>query len=87
MNMGAWTFMEPRLRAMGYPPRYVGRDSSASPATGSRAVHLREQKELVEAALAGETPHMVRGSRNRQQNGQAKESMAPVVDNASETPD
>jgi 2-oxoglutarate dehydrogenase E1 component len=87
MNMGAWTFMEPRLRAMGYLPRYVGRDSSASPATGSRAVHLREQKELVEAALAGETPHLVRGSRNGQQNGQGNDSMAAVADGAGEMPD
>src|SRR5439155_4959504 len=87
MNMGAWTFMEPRLRAMGYSPRYVGRDSSASPATGSRAVHLREQKELVEAALGGATPHLVRGSRNGQQSAQQKESLAAVVDGAGEQPD
>src|SRR5262249_36957573 len=31
MNMGGWTFMEPRLRALGHAPLYVGRDSSASP--------------------------------------------------------
>ena len=34
-NMGGWSFMEPRLRAMGYAVEYVGRDASASPATGS----------------------------------------------------
>jgi 2-oxoglutarate dehydrogenase E1 component len=62
LNMGGWTFMEPRLRAMGYAPRYVGRDSSASPATGSRQIHLREQKELVEAALTGPLPHLVRAT-------------------------
>jgi 2-oxoglutarate dehydrogenase E1 component len=62
LNMGGWTFMEPRLRAMGYAPRYVGRDSSASPATGSRQIHLREQKELVEAALTGPVPHLVRAT-------------------------
>jgi 2-oxoglutarate dehydrogenase E1 component len=83
MNMGAWTFMEPRLRAMGYSPRYVGRDSSASPATGSRAIHLREQKELVEAALAGEAPHLVRGSRNGQQSAPSQEAVAAVVDRTS----
>ena len=87
MNMGAWTFMEPRLRAMGYSPRYVGRDSSASPATGSRAVHLREQKELVEAAWGGEAPHLVRGSRNGQQVPKPQESMAAAVDGAAELPD
>src|SRR5438874_1265401 len=31
-NMGGWTFLEPRLRALGYPVEYVGRDASASPA-------------------------------------------------------
>jgi 2-oxoglutarate dehydrogenase E1 component len=60
LNMGGWTFMEPRLRAMGFDAKYVGRDASASPATGSRQIHLREQKELVEAAVAGEAPHLVR---------------------------
>jgi 2-oxoglutarate dehydrogenase E1 component len=60
MNMGGWFFMEPRLRAMGYEVQYVGRDASASPATGSRQVHLREQRELVEAALSGPVPHLVR---------------------------
>jgi 2-oxoglutarate dehydrogenase E1 component len=58
-NMGGWTFMEPRLRAKGYEVAYVGRDASASPATGSLAVHRREQKELVEAAIAGSVPHVV----------------------------
>jgi 2-oxoglutarate dehydrogenase E1 component len=62
LNMGGWTFMEPRLRRMNHPPKYVGRDSSASPATGSRQVHLREQKELVEAALTGTGDHLVRAS-------------------------
>jgi 2-oxoglutarate dehydrogenase E1 component len=60
LNMGGWTFMEPRLRALGGTVKYVGRDSSASPATGSRKIHLREQKELVEAAIAGTAPHLVR---------------------------
>jgi 2-oxoglutarate dehydrogenase E1 component len=60
MNMGGWTFMEPRLRAMGYDAKYVGRDASASPATGSRQIHLREQRELVEAAVSGSAPHLVR---------------------------
>jgi 2-oxoglutarate dehydrogenase E1 component len=60
MNMGGWTFMEPRLRALGYDVKYVGRDASASPATGSRKIHVREQKELVEAAIAGQVPHLVR---------------------------
>jgi len=60
LNMGGWTFMEPRLRAMSYAVKYVGRDTSASPATGSHHVHVREQKELVTAAISGSAPHLVR---------------------------
>jgi 2-oxoglutarate dehydrogenase E1 component len=58
-NMGAWSFMEPRLRAQGVELQYVGRDASASPAAGSRPVHVREQHEIVEAALKGKAPHLV----------------------------
>ncbi len=61
-NMGGWTFMEPRLRALGYEFKYVGRDASASPATGSRQVHLREQQELVEVAISRQVPHLVRAN-------------------------
>jgi 2-oxoglutarate dehydrogenase E1 component len=60
LNMGGWTFMEPRLRALGWNVKYIGRDTSASPATGSRKIHLQEQKELVEAAITGTAPHLVR---------------------------
>jgi 2-oxoglutarate dehydrogenase E1 component len=60
LNMGGWAFMDSRLRAMGYSPQYVGRDASASPATGSHHVHEHEQHELVEVALAGSVPHQVR---------------------------
>ena len=52
-NRGAWTFMEPRLRAL-LPDTiltYVGRDAAASPATGSMAEHIQEERELVAAAL------------------------------------
>jgi 2-oxoglutarate dehydrogenase E1 component len=51
-NMGGWAFAEPRVRAMGFPIQYVGRDASASPATGSHHVHEREQKLLVDGAFA-----------------------------------
>ena len=59
-NMGAWTFVAPRLQElMGFPFQYVGRDASASPATGSHAVHDREQSELVEVAIGAAIPHLV----------------------------
>ena len=49
---GGWTFVAPRLQELlGSPFQYVGRDASASPATGSKLVHDREQAELVEAAV------------------------------------
>ncbi|MDY3553592.1 2-oxoglutarate dehydrogenase E1 component [Gemmata sp. JC717] len=51
-NMGGWSFVEPRLRAMSFPFEYIGRDASASPATGSHHVHELEQKLLVDAAFA-----------------------------------
>jgi 2-oxoglutarate dehydrogenase E1 component len=59
--MGAWSFVAPRLNElMGVPFQYVGRDASASPATGSKLVHDREQSELVEAAVVGDAvPHLV----------------------------
>jgi 2-oxoglutarate dehydrogenase E1 component len=68
LNMGGWTFMEPRLRALNIAAKYAGRDTSASPATGSRQIHVREQRELVEAAFAGPVPHLVRSTGD----GQAK---------------
>jgi 2-oxoglutarate dehydrogenase E1 component len=62
-NMGAWTFVSPRLHdLMGFPFQYVGRDASASPATGSKLVHDQEQKELVEAAIGAAVPHLVTAS-------------------------
>ncbi len=76
MNMGAWTFMEPRLRALGFAVAYVGRDSSASPATGSYRVHVREQKELVEAAIGGPVPHLVRASGNAQRAALVQQELA-----------
>jgi 2-oxoglutarate dehydrogenase E1 component len=52
-NRGAWSFMEPRLRAM-FPDTllaYFGRDESASPAVGSVKMHQVEERELIGAAL------------------------------------
>jgi 2-oxoglutarate decarboxylase len=54
-NMGGWTFVEPRLQEFtpgGRRPVYVGRVASASPATGSYAIHQAEQARLVSEALS-----------------------------------
>ncbi|WP_165230492.1 2-oxoglutarate dehydrogenase E1 component [Aquisphaera insulae] len=59
-NMGAWTFVAPRLQELTKGHfQYVGRDASASPATGSKLVHDQEQAELVEAAIGATVPHLV----------------------------
>ncbi len=52
-NMGAWTFIEPRLRAMfRRDVQYAGRNASASPAVGALARHKREQAALISEAFS-----------------------------------
>ncbi len=52
-NMGAWTFIEPRLRTIFCTEiAYAGRDASASPAVGALARHKREQVRLVADAFS-----------------------------------
>ena len=53
-NMGAWSFVAPRLAALlgGVPLAYVGRVASGSPATGSARLHDLEQQRILTAALA-----------------------------------
>src|SRR5213595_3069377 len=52
-NMGAWSFIEPRLRTMFCSEiAYAGRDASASPAVGALARHKREQAALVADAFS-----------------------------------
>jgi 2-oxoglutarate dehydrogenase E1 component len=63
-NMGGWFFIEPRLRALGFPFDYVGRDASASPATGSKHVHDLEQAELLAQAFTAAGTYQVAVGRN-----------------------
>ncbi len=52
-NMGAWTFIEPRLRALfGREISYAGRNASASPAVGALTLHKVEQAQLIWEALS-----------------------------------
>ncbi len=60
-NQGAWTFIEPniewvlgRIKATHSRPRYVGRATSASPATGLASQHKAQQAALVDEALTME---------------------------------
>lgn len=80
LNMGAWSFMEPRLRALTGAVKYLGRDTSASPATGSRKIHLREQQELVESAMTGTLPHLVRAYPVQKKRREIREGEIPVKD-------
>ncbi|MBM3583855.1 MAG: 2-oxoglutarate dehydrogenase E1 component [Alphaproteobacteria bacterium] len=58
-NMGAWTFVDPRIEALlerlrhrAKRPIYAGRPEAASTATGYLKVHLQGQKALVGEAIA-----------------------------------
>lgn len=58
-NQGAWTFIEPniewvlsRIKAKHTRPAYVGRATSASPATGLASQHKAQQAALVNDALS-----------------------------------
>jgi 2-oxoglutarate dehydrogenase E1 component len=53
-NMGAWTYVQPRLRAsIGTLTtlRYIGRPERASPAEGYKATHDAEQARIVKDVL------------------------------------
>ena len=54
-NMGAWSFLAPRLQELLPEDRklaYAGREASASPAVGAKLLHDREQKALVAEAFS-----------------------------------
>jgi 2-oxoglutarate dehydrogenase E1 component len=58
-NMGAWSFVAPRLEAvygdLGFDqkrPIFAGRKAAPSPATGSHDQHVKEQTKLIDEALA-----------------------------------
>src|SRR5437660_8005227 len=52
-NMGAWSFIEPRLRSMfRREVGYAGRNGSATPAVGALALHKREQACLIAEAFS-----------------------------------
>ena len=52
-NMGAWTFIKPRLAELwpGAEWSYAGRPAAASPATGSMRQHQAEERTLIQRAL------------------------------------
>jgi 2-oxoglutarate dehydrogenase E1 component len=58
-NMGAWSFIAPRLEPQlsgGVALRYVGRPERASTAEGLPNAHAAEQARIIGEALGGERP-------------------------------
>jgi 2-oxoglutarate dehydrogenase E1 component len=59
-NMGAWTYIQPRLAPMLKKAlNYIGRDASASPATGFPKIYKMQQDGIVDQAIG---PHDKAGS-------------------------
>ena len=65
--MGAWSFANSFIEEVAEEagcknprPRYAGRSSAASPATGSKAAHTLEQQELVGRPFGDEVLDRVR---------------------------
>ncbi|WP_160032060.1 2-oxoglutarate dehydrogenase E1 component [Paenibacillus sp. An7] len=53
-NMGAWNYMEPKLRGLapeGVKVEYAGRTEHSSPATGFQHVHIQEQQQIIAKVL------------------------------------
>ena len=53
-NMGAWSFVEPKLEELAPASStvsYVGRPERASPAEGYPAAHTAEQGRIIRAAI------------------------------------
>jgi hypothetical protein len=54
--MGAYTFVADLLRTFhGIEPVFIGRDTAASPAVGSKHMH-KDQQEAIIAAVVGPSP-------------------------------
>jgi 2-oxoglutarate dehydrogenase E1 component len=58
-NMGAWMFVERRLRPIlgDRRLRYIGRPESASPAEGWAEAHIAEQRRIISEVLEGVPAH------------------------------
>ena len=63
MNQGAWYASQHHMRRIMHQHnsdvylRYVGRDSSAAPAAGYMALHVTQQEQFINEALAADAPH------------------------------
>src|SRR5262249_29834828 len=82
-NMGAWTYMEPRLRKLlkdelgnGDMLRYVGRPERASPAEGSADLHALKQGQIVADAFADAPAPVAKKTNGRASTRTTKDSAA-----------
>jgi 2-oxoglutarate dehydrogenase E1 component len=86
-NMGAWAFangfIEEVAEEVGCKnprPRYAGRPSAASPATGSNQRHRTEQAELIDDALTlGKAALSRIAARKAETKGRAEDRAAPAA--------
>ncbi|MGI8483509.1 MAG: 2-oxoglutarate dehydrogenase E1 component, partial [Thermomicrobiales bacterium] len=84
-NMGAWSFVGPRIQKLvgnEIPVRYVGRPERSSPAVGSLDRHNMEQAAIVAEAFADAPtikPVDPSKGRNGQSNGSAKHAPARLA--------
>jgi 2-oxoglutarate dehydrogenase E1 component len=69
-NMGAWSFIEPRLaELLERAPTYIGRPQRASPAEGYAEDHEREQSRIVAETVAGVAAPPTRAGRRKSRQG------------------
>jgi len=62
LNMGAWTYVQPRIATAlrdinGLEAHYVGRPAAASPATGTPAIHKAELRKFLDQAFSETHSH------------------------------
>lgn len=64
-NMGAWTYIEPRLEAVTsnrLNVRYVGRRRRSSPAEGNPTAHKQEQARIIREAISRDAVSAIAGT-------------------------
>lgn len=66
-NMGAWSYIEPRIRELVPTPEttvgYIGRPKRSSPASGYQQIHTFEQQHIITHALIQKKKSAVRAGR------------------------
>ena len=71
-NMGAWSFIETRLREIYGAVSYIGRPESASPAEGSKPRHDVEQARILREVALGFATNPAKSETSRRRSAAAK---------------